>query len=170
MNTSQHNQSNSIYTIVAVVCIVVIVGIGFVMFGIDTPSEEAVTNDDIHTDNTDRDNETNTIRNRDGSVQHYQPYSEEVFATLSQEKDIVLFFKASWCPTCKALEDNIQENKNAIPEDLVFLTLDYDTETELKQKYGVTVQHTLVQVNKSGDAIHKWSGGTTLASVVSKLE
>lgn len=41
---------------------------------------------------------------------------------------------------------------------LLFKT-DYDTEKALKQKYGITYQHTFVYVDKDGKQIKKWNGG-----------
>ena len=82
---------------------------------------------------------------------------------------MVLFFHASWCPSCRGLNKNIEENLGAIPAELSILKLDYDTETELKKKYGVTFQHTLVQVDADGNLIKKWSGSPTLSSLVSEV-
>jgi hypothetical protein len=50
------------------------------------------------------------------------------------------------------------------------LKVDYDKETELKKKYGVTYQHTLVQVDKDGNLIKKWSGSPTLTKLVSEIK
>lgn len=86
-----------------------------------------------------------------------------------EDKDIVLFFKASWCPSCRALDKDIKESLTDIPEDLVLLELDYDKETESKKKYGVTTQHTLVQVDDSGNLIKKWSGGNKLENILEQL-
>jgi ABC-type uncharacterized transport system YnjBCD substrate-binding protein len=57
-----------------------------------------------------------------------------------------------------------------IPEGVYILDVDYDNSAELKQKYGVTMQHTLVQVDAKGNMITKWSGGDTLDSVVKNLK
>jgi hypothetical protein len=47
--------------------------------------------------------------------------------------------------------------------------VDYDNSDELKKKYGVTYQHTLVQVDKDGNLIKKWSGSPTLTSLVKEV-
>lgn len=98
----------------------------------------------------------------------YEDYSAEKVA--SAEGDVVLFFHASWCPTCRALNSNIEANLGAIPDGVTILKTDYDSETALKQKYGVTYQHTLVQVDNDGNMITKWSGGNTLASLIAKIQ
>jgi len=36
---------------------------------------------------------------------------------------------------------------------------DYDTQTELKERYEVVAQHTFVQVDENGDLVTKWIGG-----------
>ncbi|MBV7363950.1 thioredoxin [Actinomycetaceae bacterium TAE3-ERU4] len=72
----------------------------------------------------------------------------------------VLFFNAQWCPTCKAADAAFKENTNLIPEGYTLVSVDYDTNTDLRQKYGVTMQHTFVQLGQNGDAINKWSGGS----------
>lgn len=46
-----------------------------------------------------------------------------------------------------------------IPENMVLMKTDYDTYTELKKKYGVTYQHTFVQVDENGNELTKWNGG-----------
>lgn len=90
----------------------------------------------------------------------YRAYSESAYeAALASEKDVLLFFHAAWCPTCRALDVEIQERMGDLPDGLVIFKTDYDTQTELKTKYGVTLQHTLVQVDENGDTVTKWSGG-----------
>lgn len=97
----------------------------------------------------------------------YIAYEDTTLASL--EGDIVLDFYASWCPSCRKLEADIKDSLNDIPSDLNIVVVDYDNETALKSKYGVTQQHTLVQVDQQGNLIKKWSGGSTLESVVSEV-
>jgi thioredoxin 1 len=99
----------------------------------------------------------------------YTQYDESLLA-MAEEKNVVLFFKASWCPTCRALDKDLKKNMDNIPEDVLILELDYDKEIELRQKYGVTVQHTLIQVNKDGEKIKKWTGSLNLENFLSKLK
>ena len=49
------------------------------------------------------------------------------------------------------------------------LLVDFDTATDLKQKYGVTLQHTLVQVDSSGEAIEQWHLTRTLDELLDSL-
>ncbi len=99
----------------------------------------------------------------------YEMYDASKLAMANDGK-VVLFFKASWCPTCRALDADIKANLGAIPGGVTILEVDYDKSTDLKQKYGVTMQHTLVQVDAQGNLIMKWSGGNTLSTVVEKIK
>jgi len=100
----------------------------------------------------------------------YEAYSAPKIAMASPTKDVVLFFKASWCPSCVAVDKDIKANLKAIPESLTILEVDYDNSTELKKKYGVTTQHTFVQVDAQGLLIKKWSGSPTLVSLVGNVQ
>ena len=91
---------------------------------------------------------------------------------LSQyaNKKIVLFFKADWCPSCRSLDADIKASLNDIPENVVILELNYDKEGDLKKKYGVTTQHTLILVDTEGNQIKKWSGGGSLESILKQIQ
>lgn len=97
----------------------------------------------------------------------YAPYTAT--AVAAADEDVVLFFKASWCPTCRTTDADIKANAGNIPETLTILEVDYDQETDLKRKYGVTLQHTFVQVDNNGNLIKKWSGSPTLTALVGEV-
>lgn len=99
----------------------------------------------------------------------YLPYSADKLA-LADHGKVVLFFRASWCPTCRALDADIRAHLGSIPDGVTILDVDYDKYTDLKQKYGVTTQHTLVEVDVSGNLVRKWTGSPTLASVVAGIK
>ena len=99
----------------------------------------------------------------------YEAYTPEKIAKASSG-DVVLFFRASWCPTCRAVDRDIKANLSKIPSDLVILDVNYDDSSSLKQKYGVTYQHTFVQVDKDGNLIKKWSGSPTLSALVAEVK
>ena len=103
-------------------------------------------------------------------VGSYEAYSSERIAMASATHDVVLFFRASWCPTCKAVDADIKAHLKEIPTSLTILDVNYDNSTDLKKKYEVTYQHTFVQVDARGDLIKKWSGSPTLASLVSEVK
>lgn len=99
----------------------------------------------------------------------YETYSGEKLV-LANEGKVVLFFRASWCPSCKAVDDDIRSNLDSIPAGVTILDVDYDKSAELKRKYAVTYQHTFVQVDASGNQIAKWAGSLTLADLVQKIK
>lgn len=99
----------------------------------------------------------------------YEAYSSDKLAK-AESGDVVLFFHASWCPSCRGVDSSIQSNLGSIPKDLTILKADYDKEVDLKKKYGVTTQHTFVQVDKDGNMLKKWSGGSTLESILSQVQ
>ncbi len=97
----------------------------------------------------------------------YKAYSGEALA-MAQKGKTVLFFYASWCPTCRTADADIVKNVATIPAGATILKVDYDKEVALKQKYGVTSQHTFVEIDSTGALVEKWSGGN-LAGIVAKL-
>lgn len=99
----------------------------------------------------------------------YEAYAPEKLA-MAESGKVVLFFRASWCPTCRALDADIKESMADIPAGVTILDVDYDKETELKKKYGVTMQHTLVQVDKNGNQIAKWTGSSSLEELVKNIK
>lgn len=84
----------------------------------------------------------------------YLPYTNT--AVAQAKGDIVLFFYANWCPTCIKVNKNIEENLKKIPKNLTILRVNFDDATELLQTYGITEQHTFVQIDNTGKLIKKW--------------
>lgn len=95
-------------------------------------------------------------------------YEETDISSL--EGNIVLDFSAPWCPSCRTFKSDVEANLGNIPGDMTLVLVDYDTNKELRKKYGVTTQHTFVQIDAQGNELQKWSGGSTLASVVAKVQ
>ena len=110
-----------------------------------------------------------TAPTQEQNANRYQDYSEEALAQATAQGTTVLFFHASWCPTCRAAEEQILKDPDAIPEDMTILKIDYDNAQELRSKYGITTQHTFVQVDKDGNEITKWVGGG-LETIVQEIE
>lgn len=103
------------------------------------------------------------------TVGSYESYSADKL-TRADSGDVVLFFKASWCPTCQVADADIKANRGNIPANLSILEVDYDSSQDLKKKYGVIYQHTFVQVDKGGNLIKKWSGSSTLSAIVAQVK
>lgn len=77
----------------------------------------------------------------------------------------VLFFYANWCPTCKAANANFEQSLTKIPADVTLIRVNYaDSDTDQEEKdlakeYGITYQHTFVQIDTDGKEMAKWNGG-----------
>lgn len=82
----------------------------------------------------------------------YVPYSEEAFAAAEGRR--WLFFHAGWCPQCRAIENDIKEQ--GAPDGVTILKVNYDSESALKKKYGVTLQTTFIEVDADGNEIQKF--------------
>ena len=97
----------------------------------------------------------------------YQMYSEAlVDSALKSGQKVAIFFHASWCPSCRALDEAIKSNLSQIPSNTIIVQANYDTETALKQKYGVTVQTTVITLKSDGSLDQKMIGPKTLVDIL----
>ena len=103
---------------------------------------------------------------RPGEYVEYQAYSADPAAHLNS--DVVLFFHAPWCPDCRATEASI--TKDGVPAGLTVVKVDFDSMTDLKQKYGITQQHTFVKVDAQGALLGRWTGSATGAAIKAKAD
>jgi thiol-disulfide isomerase/thioredoxin len=114
-------------------------------------------------DNTMEDNKMMDDKMNDS---RYVQYDKSAFDNASRNRRI-LFFYASWCPTCKPADVDLKANSKKMPDDLTVIRVNYnDPETDqeekdLAKKYGITYQHTFVQIDSKGNEITKWNGGKT---------
>lgn len=99
----------------------------------------------------------------------YIPYSQDAIK-LAETGDVVLFFRASWCPTCRGVDADIKAHLKDIPKGVTILDVNYDDSSALKAKYGVTYQHTFVQVAADGTQLAKWQGSPTLAALLGNIK
>lgn len=90
-----------------------------------------------------------------GSYISYEEYSGD--AMMKHEGPVVLFFNASWCPVCQQIDGALKDDPSVIPAGATIVSVDYDSHTDLRQKYGVTMQHTAVQIDAEGNATNTWS-------------
>lgn len=87
-----------------------------------------------------------------GQPGEYVDYSPELVA--STEGDKLLFFHAPWCSQCQALEDDIEAG--GVPDGVTIFKVDYDSNQDLREEYGVTIQTTVVKVDDDGDEIDSY--------------
>ncbi|UWF78299.1 MULTISPECIES: thioredoxin family protein [Microbacterium] len=76
----------------------------------------------------------------------YRDYDDGAIEAVSGTK--VLFFHASWCPQCRALDEELRSA--GVPDGMTVFKVDYDDRVDLRQKYGVTRQTTVVYVDDEG--------------------
>jgi len=74
-----------------------------------------------------------------------QPYSAAALTQAQQaDKPVALHFHADWCPTCRAQTSALQQLKSEKGLDITVLVANYDTEKDLKRRFNVRAQSTLV--------------------------
>ena len=100
----------------------------------------------------------------------YVEWSEAAFAEHA-DRQRWLNFHADWCPNCRALNTDIEANLDDIPADVVIFKVDYDSNQDLRRKYGVTRQTTVVSVDSSGNQLDSFLavGSETLVSLIEEL-
>ena len=90
----------------------------------------------------------------------YYTYTPEAVALAQRlSNSAILYFWAPWCSTCSSLDVEIHKNPELIPRQAIVIRVPYDTATELRKKYAVTVQHTFVLLDKNNEALNLVVGG-----------
>jgi thiol-disulfide isomerase/thioredoxin len=82
----------------------------------------------------------------------YVDYSPELVSSTPGDK--LLFFHADWCSQCVSLEGDIESS--GVPDGVTIFKVDYDSNQDLRQEYGVTIQTTVVKVDDKGDKIDSY--------------
>ena len=95
----------------------------------------------------------------------YKKYDENL--VKNHKGRIVLFFHADWCSTCKALEKQISQTK--IPEDLLILEVNFDTQKDIAKKYSILSQSSFVQIDSKGNAYKRILGKSDINDVFETL-
>jgi thiol-disulfide isomerase/thioredoxin len=97
----------------------------------------------------------------------YADYSASSLASTGGTR--IIFFHASWCPQCRQLDASIKAGK--VPDNVTIFKTDYDSNQALRQKYGVTIQTTVVLVDANGNLVKKYVAydNPTLKSVTDNL-
>lgn len=81
----------------------------------------------------------------------YVDYSDDAIAQADGR--VLLFFHAPWCPQCRSVESDILAD--GVPTGVTIIKVDYDSRQDLRQRYGVTLQTTFVEVDAAGTELQK---------------
>lgn len=155
--------------IVGVVSLVLVIGVFIVANQNSQPSEPAKMEQEypaMMQKNPSVDSGQDKMMADEQSSTRYVPYSKAVYDD-SADKRRVLYFYASWCPTCRPADADFIQNSSKVPQDMIVIRVNYndpDTDQEekdLAKKYGIAYQHTFVQVDSAGKEVTKWNGGQT---------
>lgn len=151
---------NKNYILIGIV-VLILLGFVFVLFSGGNSSPDSTPTENLGSSGAD------SVQDPAGSVEdgsRYVVYSEGVIEK-AKGKRRVLYFYANWCPTCKVANEDFIKNSERIPDDVVIVKINYiDSDTEqaerdLAQKYGVTYQHTFIQIDDGGNEVTTWIGG-----------
>ena len=63
---------------------------------------------------------------------------------------------------------NLEAAMDNLPTGLTIVSVDYDSSDDVKRQYGVTTQHTFVQIDADGNELAKWTGSTTAEQIAQK--
>ena len=96
--------------------------------------------------------------------EHYRDYDPNDIPTTG---DIVLFFHADRCSTCRQAEKNFLASN--FPVGLTILKVNYDKETELKIKYHILTQTSFAYIQADGTLIKRWIWWLTLQDLIDKV-
>jgi len=80
-------------------------------------------------------------------------YTDYKSSVIGNGQKSILFFYAAWCPLCRDDDEKLKDWYDGGVATLPTYRVNYDEETALKSKYGVTYQHTYVVIDGSGNAI-----------------
>lgn len=155
--------------LIFLVAIVLVIG-GIALLLSSSQTDQTISSESIIVSNS---NDTSTDALQTGNYEKFSPEK----LVLADEKTVVLFFKANWCPSCLTLDRNIIENQGIIPENVLILEIPYDKvsgatdeELELGRRNGVNYQHTLIVVDSAGNKVRELASAFKLSDLLKNLE
>ncbi|HIA91877.1 TPA: thioredoxin [Candidatus Saccharibacteria bacterium] len=126
-----------------------VAGLGYLIVSSDDTPDTANTspssNSQTETSTTQEDGSSETSQAVSGI---YTDYSQK--ALTNAEGQVVLFFHAPWCPQCRQMEADILAN--GTPAGYTILKVDYDSNQDLRDFYGIRLQTSFIKVSNDGTA------------------
>lgn len=99
-----------------------------------------------------------------------KPYSADALASAEKAgQPIALHFRADWCPTCRAQDKALQSLKAEKGLDITVLSVNYDTEKDMKRRFKINSQSTLV-VLKGDKESARLVGDTSSLNIMMALK
>ena len=123
----------------------------------DKDAKDGMKKDSMEKDVMEKDSMEKDSMNKGGEFVTYEQYMEHSDAAMHHDGRTVLFFDASWCPDCQKLKNALSSEHDVIPADVTVVDVDYDSHNDLRKQYGVTMQHTFVEVDAQGNKVSSWS-------------
>lgn len=87
-------------------------------------------------------------------------YASYDASVLTSGQRSLLFFHASWCPYCKEADAELQRIYEEQAAVISTYKVDFDTETDLRDRFGVSTQHTVVLIDEQGEILDFIQGPT----------
>ena len=82
-----------------------------------------------------------------------KPYSAAALAEAQKaDVPVALHFRADWCPTCRAQDKVLEGLKSEPGLGVTVLSVNYDTEKDLKKQFKINTQSTLVVLHGQKEA------------------
>ena len=169
--------------IIAVVVIVVVGIAGYMLLGQNSDETSMVKDDTsmMKDDSSDAMMKDDKMQDDGAMIEddkmmadsRYVEFTDGILDSTSGRR--VLYFYANWCPTCRPADADFKANADKLPEDVTVIRVNYnDTATDaseeaLADEYGVTYQHTFVQIDEEGNKITSWNGGQ-LSELLSNIK
>lgn len=99
-----------------------------------------------------------------------KPYSADALANAEKAgQPVALHFRADWCPTCRAQDKALQSLKAEKGLDITVLSVNYDTEKDMKRRFKINSQSTLV-VLKGDKESARLVGDTSSLNIMMALK
>lgn len=100
-----------------------------------------------------------------------KPFDAAAFAAAQKAgKPVLIHIHATWCPTCKAQTPILDQLTNdAKFRNLAFFIVDFDSQKDVLQKFGVRAQSTIIAF-KGDKETGRSAGDTNRASIAALLD